>query len=149
MFLTTRGVYHYQEFSTTILDRTSLVFSVQSCGNVHILLGSDPGTTHQNAYEITIGNKENTASYIKEEIGTSRKHEKETIDILSCDEMRTFWVSWDNGRIAFGKGADGQRDIVIAWDDPEPKSDIVQAYFDTGNDNEGHWEFISLDSKFI
>lgn len=75
MFLKTRGLYHYQEFSMSVMDRTSLVFSVRACANVHILLATEPGTVHQHAYEVTIGYMDNTMSYIREEIGGTKKHE--------------------------------------------------------------------------
>lgn len=124
------------------------MFSVRAAGNVHILLGGEAGDPSKNAYEITLGYKSNNASYIKEDIRGSVIHEVETPGILSENEMRTFWVSWQNGTVEFGRGADDQTKPITSWQDPEPK-DIVQAYFDTGNGHVGRWEFIRLDGELF
>ena len=30
----------------------------------------------------------------------------ETVDIVSCDELRPFWISWEEGLIKVGQGTD-------------------------------------------
>jgi len=82
MLMRSRGMMKYRDFSLTIHQQTYIVFKVRSCRNVYILLGSVPGNDHAAAYEIAIGYKGNAASYIKEEIGSDRKHEVATPDIL-------------------------------------------------------------------
>lgn len=85
VFYHSNGKFHYRDFSLTVPHRTLLVFKVRTCRNAHLLLAGIYGNDHNEAYEITIGYEENMASYIKEEIGTNKKHEVSvTLCLLLC-----------------------------------------------------------------
>lgn len=70
-----------------------------------------------------------------------------TPEILDCDEMRTFWVRWHAHTIALGRGGDGYGDVVVQWEDPNPKDRVIQVHVDTGDDKEGLWQFIGREGK--
>ena len=61
----------------------------------------------------------------------------ESTDIINCDEMRPFWVSWDGGIIKVGHGDLIDRNTFLEWPDPEPR-DVT--YVDTT----GEWEVTML-----
>lgn len=51
-------------------------------------------------------------------------------NILSCSEYRTFWVSWNSGLIAVGKGPDVYWNEVVQWRDANPKRiQVPDCYF--------------------
>nr|XP_022903768.1 C3 and PZP-like alpha-2-macroglobulin domain-containing protein 8 [Onthophagus taurus] len=75
-------------------------------GPVHLIL-SEGRNVNDKSYKITIGDVGNTESYI-----SRGKHDysiqlqrKKTKGILSRDEWRTFWLSWDKNILKFGSGS--------------------------------------------
>ena len=42
----------------------------------------------------------------------------ETDGILSCYELRRFWISWINGVIAVGIGGNINENRLLEWEDP-------------------------------
>ena len=69
----------------------------------------------------------------------------DTPEILSCDEFRTFWISWDNGLIAIGTGAWVGYTEFISWQDPEP--DGVGYLSISGWSQVVEWEMIQFSGK--
>lgn len=39
----------------------------------------------------------------------------ETLEILSEDEWRTFWITWENDVILFGKGSIPKNNTLLTW----------------------------------
>ena len=124
------------------------MFSVKSCRNVHILLGSVPGDVFRDAYEITLGYEQNTASYIKLDVEGTDKVEVPTPDLLNCSSYVTLWVSWGSGVISVGRGPEVGRNVFLGAIDPQPKP-VVQFYYTTGDDAIGYWDFINTDGSYI
>ena len=47
--------------------------------------------------------------------------QKDTPDILDCDERRWFWLSWERrGIVNFGRGSRLYVDEILTLEDPEP-----------------------------
>ena len=77
-----------------------ITFQVQACAEASIVLSKTPEVTDSNAYEIIIGYYNNAKTIIRTEVGSeSRVASADTVDVLSCDEARTFWISTLNGHV--------------------------------------------------
>ena len=69
----------------------------------------------------------------------------DTPDILNCDGFRTFWISWDNGRIALGTAAVVGFNELLSWQDSEP--DGVAYLSISGWSNVAEWDIIQFSGK--
>ena len=69
-----------------------------------------------------------------------------TPGILSCEEMRPFWVSWGGGLIKAGRGHLVDEDEIMSWQDSEPMTPATMS-FTTGWGANGDWEFTNMQSK--
>ena len=65
------------------------------------------------------------------------KVKSEVEDIVSCEEFRAFWVSWEKGSIQVGSGTQFTH-VLAAWDDPNPLTDTKYVAF-------GSYEGASVD----
>ncbi|XP_070210297.1 uncharacterized protein [Littorina saxatilis] len=76
-----------------------LCFSVTICDNAHVLLASSatPCATGDPQYEIVIGGWSNTRSAIRAACQDDDVLVKVDPGPLSCDEFRSFYVSWGEG----------------------------------------------------
>ena len=72
----------------------------------------------------------------------------ESTDIISCDEMRPFWVSWDGGIIKVGHGDLIDRNTFLEWPDPEPRG-VTYAAYSTYVDTSGEWEVTMLRGRLF
>ena len=74
--------------------------------NLNVILAERFGNEMSDAYSVKIGHDLNSKSYIKLDIAdeTTAGVSFETPEILSSSEYRTFWISWSDGRVAFGTG---------------------------------------------
>ncbi len=80
-------------------------------------------------------------------IGINGKVDPDTLDILSCDYFRTFWLGWDSGRIAVGHGGIPGMEEFMSWQDPEP---IGVGYLSlSGWANVGEWKLIQFTGKVV
>ncbi len=59
---------------------------------------------------------------------------------LNCTELRYFWVSWTDGLISVGFGADIGSDVIVEYIDTSPYP-VAALSFTTGNNNKGIFEF--------
>ena len=72
----------------------------------------------------------------------------DTPGILSCDEYREFWVSWDQGTIAFGTGLGPGSYTVASWTDPHYY--VVNSIgVTTGDSDYGYWRYYVNDRKCL
>ena len=133
MHLTVTGHYH-------------VTFTVQQCKEAYIVLSEIPGITLYNAYEIQLGISENTESRILQERGGTELVREQTSQILSCNEPRTFWVSWPggvSGQLEIGHGE-------VPGSDAFMKTSIDDMFMlnsmsiSSGNTQTGQWVFNNL-----
>ncbi|ELU10678.1 hypothetical protein CAPTEDRAFT_63764, partial [Capitella teleta] len=90
-------------------------FSVKACNDAHIALSSNPGFTAEHTYEIVLGGASNKKSFIRNETLSASLVSKDTPGILSCDEYREFWISWEHDMIEVGTGTDTGRDMFMNY----------------------------------
>ena len=86
----------------SVVDRKYFPFSVSACADAHVILTEKEGRSDGHIYEFVIGGWENSRSVIRTNIrggGRTVMASKQTADILKCDQMVTFWISWLDGHI--------------------------------------------------
>jgi len=128
----------------TVDERRSIVFKVQACADAHIALSSQLGLSIQHTYEVVLGGWQNSRSAIRNKTQGMDWTDVSTPDILHCDEMRSFWISWEYGLIMVGKGSKVGKNEVMHWLDPAPYS-VHAISVSTGYESSGLWEFSSTE----
>lgn len=131
----------YDQVWLSVIDEESIVFKVRACSDVHIGLSRYPGISYVEMYEIVIGGWGNTKSVIRTSMQQEHPEaELDEADTVSCDSSRHFWVSWPNGRIAFGRGSHVGSREMLHWTDPNPH-EVTAVGITNAADNNGTWEF--------
>jgi len=62
----------------------------------------------------------------------------ETVDILSCDEYRYFWISWIGGWLVVGRGQIVGSSRFVEWMELE-RTSIGAVAVSSGFTSDGHW----------
>jgi len=135
-----------KELTLSVDHHQSLVFSVQACKDVALHLYENAGFKEQYAYLVRLGVENNKESDIQtpsgsaiRSIGVSRK----TPDLLSCTEMRHFWITWYTGQIRIGKGPNIGEDFILDFQELRPE-EVRVISFSTFSKEEAYWEFPML-----
>jgi hypothetical protein len=134
--------YHHAWF-TSVNDY--FLFRVRACSEVRLLLAAEPygqdGSNGRHVHEIVIGGWHNTRSVIYLDIVSNvTAVETSTPNILSCDELRQFWIRWQSdGTIAVGENVIGTAEF-LRYVDPNPHR-IYGISVSTGAGYIGEWHF--------
>lgn len=138
----TSGTEDYDHLYVTTNETNSAVFLVKSCAEARILLSHEMDDMIR-AYEVIIGGRSNTHTAIAEAIpgGSNIKRSVESIDILSCEHYRPFWLRWDERTIEFGRGLDMGAHQVISWGNYGGDWDFHALAISTGASHIGQWIF--------
>ena len=80
--------YNYTRYSSVLTDKSSEVFSVQSCSNAHVVLTEVAGLPYYKAYELVIGAGENDEVVLKDGVDGTIIDSVGVNQILSCAEKR-------------------------------------------------------------
>ncbi|CAH1398277.1 unnamed protein product [Nezara viridula] len=115
MVLSTAEEFRY-EFIPAPRNREASVFEVRAGRGLHIAL-SEVQNISQRMYQVVIGDLDNSVSWIGRGKHGYSVHlmTKSTPQILSSDESRTFWMSWDRGVLSFGKGPQIHDSVILKW----------------------------------
>lgn len=144
--LHTGSTYSYDRYHQTVKDKQWMLFSVKSCNDAHIALSSNPGFTAEHTYEIVLGGASNKKSFIRNETLSASLVSKDTPGILSCDEYREFWISWEHDMIEVGTGTDTGRDMFMNYAGTS-LFPIHGLAVSTGWGAEGDWELNLVPGK--
>ena len=137
----THDQYVYDQVWLSVIDQDSVVFKVRACSDVHIGLARYPGISYVEMYEIVIGGWDNTKSVIRTGMQQQTPEaELDESDTVSCEQSRHFWVSWVDGRIAFGRGTTVGAREMLHWQDPNPH-EVTAVGITNAADYNGTWEF--------
>ena len=123
-------------------SKTTLVLDVRCCNDAHVLMSSQ---LHQNdsshAYEVVFGGHSNSWLILRRgSVGQSSYEDTAVIEgLVSCDELRTFWVSWENGNVQAGSGGIPFSHTYLGWQDPNPLN-VEYLAFSTGWGSEGDFQ---------
>ncbi|XP_023289355.1 uncharacterized protein LOC105697458 isoform X2 [Orussus abietinus] len=92
-------------------------FRIKAPNDAHIALTTGPNEGDP-MYEVFIGGWGNAKSVIRKNRTKPEVAEAETPGILSADELRGFWIRWQDGTIRVGK--EGEASPFLSYSDPEP-----------------------------
>ena len=133
--------YNYNQFWLSVSGRWFMVFRVQACNDAHIGLAATAGNSENRLYEVVIGGNGNTQSFIRRTRLSSNEAVAETPDILNCNELRTFWIQWENNHVEVGEGSVLNEGRFINWYDTTDPHVITAMALSTGWGSTGDWQF--------
>ena len=93
-------------------------FSLQTKGDVGIVLCTTPKVTHLDAYELLIRKEDDKHRLVIQKDGVTKKNI--TVKSLDLSEVSTLWLSWRYDAIEFGHGARVGSGKLIGWTDTDP-----------------------------
>ncbi len=108
--------------------RQHIVLGVKGCQDATLFLPQwwrDPDFII-NSYRVILGFNNNARSYIYDHTNVIKVN-MSTPSILSCNEVRYFWVQWRNYLIEVGRGHIVNENRFMAWQDNTPTRHDVQA----------------------
>ena len=133
--------YGYRTFWLNV-TQPYFVFHVRACRDAHVIMSSLYGHGDNNSYEVVIGAGDNQQTIIREAKLGWTVSQKDTPEVLSCEQTRAFWVSFDGGRIRVGSGAEVYRQQMVHWNDPSASPhDVTAVSVSTGWGTSGEWTF--------
>ena len=65
------------------------------------------------AIELVIGWSENTRTVIRQLFTLEIINITDTLNVLKCNEFRSFWISWHDGMLRVGSGYTYANDLII------------------------------------
>ncbi|CAB3370639.1 Hypothetical predicted protein [Cloeon dipterum] len=136
--------YDFQEVSTTN-STCVLRFKVKVAHDAHVCLSSSEDQDATPIYEIFIGGWDNSKCAIRRDRTKPDRAEAETPDVLSADEFRGFWVSW-NSDCKIEVGREGEEEPFLSFTDPEP-FEITHYGLRTAWGASGEWEIEQGESR--
>ena len=112
----------YHTLHRSLLDTDSTVFKVRAMSDAKVSLLRVPSNFKAPSYEIVVGAESNTRTVIHSKAagGDQIVSQVNTPDILSFTELRSFWVSWNNGTVRIGKGETVGLNEILSYVDPQP-----------------------------
>ena len=130
--------YDLNQYRLRTTTQTSAAFELKACRDGHVVLMDRVGDDV--AYELTIGSSGNDWCVIRKQRQTTDVAGAYTPDILNCDQMLPFWVSWVDGLIQLGRGSMIGDDLIVSWQDAEPLA-VSHVSISTYSTSEGYWQF--------
>lgn len=115
LIVSTTSDFRYQHI-TAPKNRDGIVFELQARKSAHVLLSQERKPTAM-MYQIVLGDLDNTISWIGRGKHGNGVHltSRNTPGILSEEEPRTFWISWEKGVLAFGYGQEIHQYPLLKW----------------------------------
>lgn len=74
-------------------------FQLQTCSSAQITLATNPRENDTDGYRINIRSRSSITRIISDETVS-----RDTPDLLSCTDARTFWLKWSDGIVRLGHG---------------------------------------------
>ena len=98
--------YDYDQVWLNVEEQHVLKFSARACRDVNVGLFETFGNSSSAMYRVMIGGWNNEASAIRSTpvAGASDLVKIDRKAILSCNSLRPFWISWEDGLIQVGYG---------------------------------------------
>ncbi|XP_006818919.1 C3 and PZP-like alpha-2-macroglobulin domain-containing protein 8 [Saccoglossus kowalevskii] len=143
--ISTPANYEYQYFRIPEFSEF-FTFSTKAKNDVHIALSS-LSMDMNDMYEIVLGGWLNTQSWIARSKQGDHEVAVPSVEILSSDEFRSFWISWRNGTIQVGYGtAPIVESVFLKYYNDVP---VVANYigFSTGRQSKGEFKWDRQDTK--
>ncbi|BES95192.1 Complement component [Nesidiocoris tenuis] len=115
MVISTSEEFRY-ELIPAPRNQEGVVFEVRAGKGVHVALSEEQDLS-QKMYQIVIGDQENSVSWLGRGKHGYSVHltSAATPGILSSDQSKTFWISWDRGAISLGSGSTVHEKRILKW----------------------------------
>ncbi|XP_011504091.1 PREDICTED: C3 and PZP-like alpha-2-macroglobulin domain-containing protein 8 isoform X2 [Ceratosolen solmsi marchali] len=110
-------------------------FRIKAPNDAHIALTTGPNESDP-MWEVFIGGWNNSKSVVRKNRTKPDVIEVNTPNILSADELRGFWIRWNDGEITVGM--EGEQSSFLSYTDPEP-FEITHFGVCTGWGASGEW----------
>lgn len=131
-----------------IKSKSFLTFKVKAAGDVRIALCSIYGDVKHKTHEIVIGADGNTKSYIRDCATGSIRTQSMTMNIVSDEKFRYFWITWSEKQVDVGRGAQyGYGRFLHFLVPPKRQFKVNCLAVATSKATRGHWEFAELLGK--
>ncbi|XP_022086577.1 C3 and PZP-like alpha-2-macroglobulin domain-containing protein 8 isoform X2 [Acanthaster planci] len=112
-------------------------FMCKAKNDAHIALAATQDSYQ--LYEIVLGGWDNTRSWIARSKRGDALETDLTSDIVSWDEFRAFWISWQGGNIQVGHGeVPSNESVIMSWQDDNPMP-VQYIGFTTGSGSLGEF----------
>ena len=83
---------------------------------------------------------------IRKSVYGSNVIDENTPDIVSCDELRPFWIRWGQG-VEVGEGTVVGARVFMKLTDTNPKP-VVAVALSTGWESSGEWRISSVEGEY-
>ncbi|OWF46609.1 uncharacterized protein LOC110455505 [Mizuhopecten yessoensis] len=128
-----------------INQKSFITFKVKAACDVRVVLSSIYGDVNNKAHEIVIGAEGNTKSYIRESANGPVRAESLTMNIVSEENFRYFWINWAHQHLEVGRGAQYGHGRFLRWHVlPKRQFKVNCLAVATSKSSKGHWEFAEL-----
>ena len=129
------------------LSTQQVVFGLKACKEALIVM-SEHKVTDSFSFHLKIGINNNTETQFSDALNKAINVTVPTPGILSCDEMRLFWVRWGADQLAFGSGTVVDKDTLLSHDYDEPLTQLISALgINMIDQNRGEWQFYNKEGK--
>ena len=130
--------YHW----LTVVGHSKFVFRVKACRDVQIFLGETLGNIDVMVAEVMIGanNEFSTITYSNQEVT------RYSPGILSCNEFRTFHITWSTSSVILGSGSDINENVILQFNTDELFN--IQAIGLLYTDTEIEYEIVKLKGNY-
>jgi hypothetical protein len=119
-----------------------------ACRDAHVALTQQFDNLQSPTYEIIIGGNGNKNSFIRDGNTFEEFYRVDSVDVLNCNEYRTFWVRWNvDSRLAVGRGAIVNKNQFMDWPDPQKRT-FAGLTISTYYEQPGYWDFSFIDGAF-
>ena len=98
-------------------------------------------------YKIGIGVDGNNSTTIEGMFPNGIKRSIPSYGVLSCNEVRDFWISWSNGIVKVGEGRNVGENSLLSYDDLTFYP--VKAFTFKSPGANGTWEFPEYEGKHL
>ena len=126
---TYRFITRQNHHASLVTSNDYLYFNVKSCGTeAKVLLSVDP---EQTAYRIVMGEDSNTRVSIYK--GSDLVESTVATDFLSCQEFRTFHLSWSGDLVSLAQSSQDGDIVIIEYTDAEKIENLQFLVFESAS----------------
>ncbi|XP_013402294.1 uncharacterized protein LOC106167937 isoform X1 [Lingula anatina] len=135
----------FEEWTETFEEWTEwTVFRVKTDQEAKVALSGSSETggseLRKDAYEIILGADNNKKTYIKQ--NDRIEAEVSSKGILSSDNFRTFWLSWEDAKVQIGRGYKKGNDKILEWEPPKESWQKITNLGVSSGVTGAEWEFL-------
>ena len=117
------------------------IFQVKTCEDANIMLNDAPWAPENGGmYFVIFCSRQNTMTELRRSRGGPSLVRIRTMGVCSCQEFRTFWISWYNNTVAAGTGTFVGQKQIFSFTDPYPKT-VSALSFSSWLRSSGIWMF--------